>query len=472
MAGQSEREGMRTGTEADESAPHRPQSGPRVEHEIPAPGELVASKYQVVRVLGEGGMGIVVEATHVQLGHRVAIKFVRKQAARSADRFWREARASVALTSEHATRVLDVGSLESGAPYIVMEYLDGVDLEAVLGNTGPLRVPDAVWAILQVSEPIAEAHALGIVHRDLKPSNLFLTKRRDGTPLVKLLDFGVSKMTDVHSTPDPGLTGAGALLGSPSYMSPEQARDAAGVDARSDIWAIGACLYKLLSGVDAFDGRTPTEVLAKIVSENPTPIRQHRPEVPEQLADVIGECLERMPEQRIQSVGELAARLLRFGPPDAALLVQRIVRVSEQNCTRGVREFGARGGRRTARVSLLGASLAIVAVAAIPAVYIRDRRSVESRAAAAPLHAEAVPALSLQSALPTRAPSAALEPFPENSASTWSAIRPAPGLAPRASSSRASSPRAALARPSATVAESADAGSASSPDPFSALEYK
>ncbi|HEV3191501.1 MAG TPA: serine/threonine-protein kinase [Polyangiaceae bacterium] len=459
---------MRTGTEADESAPHRPQSEPRVEHEIPAPGELVASKYRVVRVLGEGGMGIVVEATHVQLGHRVAIKFVRKEAARSADRFWREARASVALTSEHATRVLDVGSLETGAPYIVMEYLDGVDLEAVLGNTGPLGVPDAVWAILQVSEPIAEAHALGIVHRDLKPSNLFLTKRRDGTPLVKLLDFGVSKMTDVHSTPDPGLTGAGTLLGSPSYMSPEQARDAAGVDSRSDIWAIGACLYKLLSGVDAFDGRTPTEVLAKIVSENPRPIRQHRPEVPEGLAEVIGGCLERMPERRIQSVGELAARLLPFGPPEAALLVQRIVRVSEQHGARRGREFGAAGARRTARMSLLGASLAIVAGAPLLILYITDRRSVESRAAAAPLHAETVPAPSPPSALPTLTASATLEPFPDNSASTQSAIRPAPGGLAR----RASSPHAALARPSATVAESSDAAPASSPDPFSALEYK
>src|SRR5258708_18125704 len=190
---------------------------------VPAPGDVVASKYEVEKVLGVGGMGVVLAARHVQLGQRVAIKFMRLEAAREANavnRFLREARAAVALSSEHVTKVLDVGTLESGAPYMVMEYLAGADLGEVLRQNGPLTVVWAVTSVLQACEAIAEAHVLGIIHRDLKPSNLFVTKRRDGTPLVKVLDFGISKTVEFNTAGvQENLTASGLMIGAPWYMS-------------------------------------------------------------------------------------------------------------------------------------------------------------------------------------------------------------------------------------------------------------
>src|SRR5260370_12369093 len=167
---------------------------------LPLPGETIAGKYLVERVIGAGGMGVVVAARHERLGQRVAIKFVRGEAARDANavaRFLREARAAATLSSEHVAKVLDVGELEGGAPYMVMEYLAGVDLGEVLRKKGPLPIPEALGAVLQACEALAEAHSMGILHRDLKPSNVFVTKRPDGSPLIKVLDFGISKTTDV-----------------------------------------------------------------------------------------------------------------------------------------------------------------------------------------------------------------------------------------------------------------------------------
>jgi serine/threonine protein kinase len=298
---------------------------------IPRAGEVVAGRYEVERVLGVGGMGVVLAARHVQLGQRVAIKFIRGEVApdsSAVSRFLREAHAAVALSSEHVTRVLDAGTLESGAPYMVMEYLDGVDLSEVLRRNGVMAIPEAIGAVLQACEAIAEAHTKGIVHRDLKPSNLFVTRRVDGTPLIKVLDFGISKMADRQGVANANLTGSGSIMGSPSYMSPEQVRSVKAVDGRSDIWAIGVILYEVLTGVSPFEGETLGDTFARIVGEDPVPIRTRRPEVPDGLSKVIGECLERKVDQRIQTVGHLAAKLLPFAPRDSALLVERILRMS------------------------------------------------------------------------------------------------------------------------------------------------
>jgi serine/threonine-protein kinase len=300
---------------------------------VPAPGEIIAAKYEVERVLGEGGMGVVLAARHVQLGRRVAIKFMRGQAAQEASavsRFLREARAAVALSSDHVAKVIDVGTLEKGEPYIVMEYLAGVDLGHVLRTRGPLAVPEAVSAVLQACEAIAEAHMLGIVHRDLKPSNLFMTTRRDGSQLVKVLDFGISKTVDFNTAPGAGenLTASGLLMGSPGYMSPEQLRSAKAVDGRTDIWSLGVILYELLIGEPPFTGDTLGETFARIITDDPTPIRQRRPEVPEALAAVIMKCLERGIERRIQTVGELATKLAPFASREEALSAERIARMS------------------------------------------------------------------------------------------------------------------------------------------------
>ncbi|HEY3594242.1 MAG TPA: serine/threonine-protein kinase, partial [Polyangiaceae bacterium] len=233
---------------------------------VPAAGTIIEGKYEVERLLGVGGMGVVVAARHVQLGQRVAIKFMRGIAAEDANavgRFLREARSAVSLSSEHVAKVVDVGTLPDGAPFIVMEYLSGVDLGELVRQYGPMSVPDAVNAILQVCEAIAEAHSLGIIHRDLKPANLFVTRRVDGSPLVKVLDFGISKRSDFDAALGRStLTPSGYLMGSPAYMSPEQVRNPKAVDARTDVWALGVILYEVITGTAPFAGETVGETLA------------------------------------------------------------------------------------------------------------------------------------------------------------------------------------------------------------------
>jgi eukaryotic-like serine/threonine-protein kinase len=298
---------------------------------LPPPGTLIAEKYEVERVLGAGGMGVVIAARHVHLGQRVAIKFMRGESAHDANavgRFLREARAAVSLTSEHVARVLDVGTLDDGAPFMVMEYLAGIDLAQVLRRDGPLPIASAAGVVLQACEAIAEAHARGIVHRDLKPPNLFVTSRMDGSPLVKVLDFGISKALHGDAPQGPSLTLSGMVMGSPGYMSPEQVRSTKDVDARSDIWSLGVILYELLTAVSPFQGETLGDTFAKITSESPPPIRKLRPDVPEALAITIERCLERDLRTRIQTVGDLAAKLLPFAPSETAVAAARILRIS------------------------------------------------------------------------------------------------------------------------------------------------
>ncbi|MFZ5891001.1 MAG: serine/threonine-protein kinase [Myxococcota bacterium] len=197
-------------------------------------GQLVAGKYRIERVIGSGAMGVVVAAWHVELAQRVAVKFVRPEAmgVRDAEeRFRREARAAARIRSEHVGRVMDVGTIDGGIPYMVMEFLEGQDLADEMLRRGPLPVPEAVSYVLEAIEALAEAHTAGIVHRDLKPANLFLARRADGTRIVKILDFGVSKATGTRPG-DMALTQHAAMIGSPLYMSPEQMRSARDVDAR------------------------------------------------------------------------------------------------------------------------------------------------------------------------------------------------------------------------------------------------
>jgi serine/threonine-protein kinase len=292
-----------------------------------APGDVLAGKYRVTKVLGIGGMGVVVAATHIQLDQNVALKFMLPEALGSAEavaRFLREARAAVQLHSEHVARVSDVGTLETGAPYIVMEYLEGTDLAGVLASRGTLRPEEAVEYILQASDALAEAHSLGIVHRDLKPANLFLTKRRDGTPLVKVLDFGISKASALNEQGAGGLTKTGGIMGSPLYMSPEQMKSAKDADARADIWALGIILYELLGGRPPFDSDTLGALMARVLTEPPPPLASVRPDLPPALCDAIARCLEKDRNRRWPTIAHLATALVPFAPPRARPLVERI----------------------------------------------------------------------------------------------------------------------------------------------------
>ncbi|WP_437282015.1 protein kinase [Sorangium sp. So ce375] len=273
------------------------------------PGDFLLGRYRVEQVIGQGGMGVVAAVRHLELGELFAIKFLLPQAltnAEAVERFLREARAAARLKGEHVAKVYDVGRLETGAPYMVLEYLDGADLKAVVRSAGPLRWEDAVLYLLQAADAIAEAHALGIVHRDIKPANLFLIRRPNGAPCVKVLDFGISKQIAPDNV---DLTRTGTMLGSPLYMSPEQMMRRKDVDLRSDIWALGVVLYELVTGRVPFPAETLTEVVGRVLQEEPPLPSQLRPGLPLELDRIVERCLQKRPELRFQHVEELAGHL-------------------------------------------------------------------------------------------------------------------------------------------------------------------
>lgn len=302
---------------------------------------MLVGKYLVERVLGEGGMGMVVAATHVELDQLVAIKCLLREVSENknaVDRFAREARACAKLRGENVVHVIDVGILESGAPFMVMEYLEGEDLEQYLQARGPLSVDEAIDYVLQACAGLAEAHAAGIVHRDLKPANLFLATRADSGCVLKVVDFGISKLIGGATTGD--LTLTQDLMGSPFYMSPEQLRSLRDVDARTDIWAMGIILYELLAGTPPFQGDTLPQVCSAVLVNELPPLREKRAELPEGLAEIVTKCLEKEPERRYATVGELAEALASHAPDRS---VATLARIARQATTHGTEPIVADG---------------------------------------------------------------------------------------------------------------------------------
>jgi tRNA A-37 threonylcarbamoyl transferase component Bud32 len=286
---------------------------------LPQPGDVIAGKYAVVRRIGEGGMAVVYEATHLRLHQPLAIKVLRPDVADSQTvlaRFEREARATAQLRSVHAARVIDVDMLPSGLPYMVMEYLEGHDLDVEIANTGAMPVARAVDIVLQTAGAMQEAHALGIVHRDLKPANLFLCPVADRN-VVKVLDFGISK---IEGDGDARLTVSNAYFGTPAYCAPEQLRDAGAADARSDVWALGVILFELLTGRTPFEGG-PTAVIAKVMTDPIPWPTELRPDLPRDLARVVMRALQREPKERFQTMHAMAEALAPFGPSRTAAAV-------------------------------------------------------------------------------------------------------------------------------------------------------
>lgn len=282
---------------------------------LPVAGAVIAGKYQIVRVLGEGGMGIVYEATHLRLRQRVAVKMLLPSMLDHTiivSRFEREARSAGQLRNRHVARVMDVDQMPDGLPYMVMEYLEGHDLQMELERRGQLPHDEVVDYVLQACAGMMEAHGLGIVHRDLKPSNLFLAN--DGEMrIVKVLDFGISK---VQNEGDAKLTAAESVMGTAMYMSPEQVRSSGTVDARSDVWSLGVILFELLTGRPPWIG-TPTQVAAAIVSEDPPDMRGLCTAPPE-LFSIVQRSLQRNADARFGSVKELAVALAPFAPVGGA----------------------------------------------------------------------------------------------------------------------------------------------------------
>jgi len=442
------------------------------------PGTLIAAKYRVIRALGSGGMGVVLLARHEALDRHVAIKLLRGSSHEDSGnvaRLVREARAVSRLESEHVARVMDVGTLEDGAPFIVMEFLSGKDLGQLLHELKRLPIGVVVDYVLQAGEAIAEAHALGIVHRDLKPSNLFLTTRRDGSPLVKVLDFGISKISPgsgdaraVSLPSDASITAPGAIVGSPLYMSPEQLQNAKRVDTRTDIWSLGVVLHELLTGRRPFEADSFMAIGAKIAAGAPAELREACPEAPEALAAVVRRCLEKDPAARFGSIAELARALEPFAPVGSRLSVERIVRiVGAAAPVESVQEAPPR--RRGLRVVAATAALVLgVVLLGVWRAPPRDGVAATAPASLASATAAARPegatAPSPTAAAPSPSPPArTLEPVPAPARAARSAdagasaiIRPARGAAPPLAAAPSSPspkrPSAVASSPSATSA--------------------
>ena len=290
------------------------------------PGDLIGDRYIVEEVLGEGGMGVVLAARHDTLGHRVAIKLLSASPTLDADafvRFSREARIIANVESDHVVRLIDYG-MHRGAPYMVMELLAGCDLGRELARRGPLPIEDATDNVIQACDGLWAAHLKGIVHRDVKLANLFLAMRADGERVVKVLDFGVSKL-QTETQEDVSLTRTTTMLGSPQYMSPEQIRDPRTVDARADVWSLGIVLFKLLTNESPFVGLNANAVCASIAADPPAAIEEYAPQLPPDLAAVVMRCLEKQPGRRYANVAALAKALAPYASPRGREVAERLV---------------------------------------------------------------------------------------------------------------------------------------------------
>jgi eukaryotic-like serine/threonine-protein kinase len=295
-----------------------------------AAGDVIEEKYLIERVIGAGGVGVVMAATHMGLGERVAIKFLQKRAAESQEnltRFSREVRALAKIKSENVARVMDSGTLPSGEPFMVMELCEGQDLAGVLKSRKRLPLAEAVDYIVQACEALAVAHGLSIIHRDIKPANLFLSRAPDGTPIVKVLDFGISKL--LGDARDQAVTQTLSVIGSPLYMSPEQMERPREADARSDIWSLGVILYELVTGKPPFEAASMPMLCARICTAPPTPLAAHDIEVPAALEAALARCLEKSPERRFPSVASLARAIAPLGHPSTRIRCERVVRIAE-----------------------------------------------------------------------------------------------------------------------------------------------
>jgi serine/threonine protein kinase len=440
-------------------------------------GELVGAKYRIVRLLAEGGMGVVYEAQHTVVRRRFAVKFMRRDLAERRDiltRFQREAEAAGALESEHVAAAVDFGIAEDGAPYIVMEYLVGESLTALLGRQGPLPVGRAADLVSQAGRGMEVAHAAGIIHRDLKPQNLFVCRRQDGTDLLKVLDFGVAKLQAIDELS--AATRTGAVVGTIAYMSPEQARGDKVVDQRSDVYALGAILYELCSGRKPHPGESHNAILHHIATQPAVPLASVAAELPVDFLELVARALAADPAARPPSAGALVALLAPFARrevwPAPKLDDSGAARVSLTPPSPGAEPRGIAGAsaparpRRSPLRSRLGAIVGASAVAIVALVVVRGGGRQKQIAAKPSLAsgeqppAPARPALtanvvSVSNATPPALPLAGAGGSAVAHPGRRHASRPAPGTGASVSTSTPVPATAPSRKPSSTTPSSA-----------------
>lgn len=341
-----------------------------------APGTLLAGKFRVVSRLGVGGMGSVYEIEHELTKHRRALKLLHKAMAGQpsvVERFLREASAAGRVGNPHIVETFDAGVLDTGEPYLVMEILRGEALSSRIAH-GRMSVLDVVDLVGQAAAGVHAAHLAGIIHRDLKPDNLFITEGPDGRPFVKILDFGISKF-DPAKTNGLQLTQEGAALGTPYYMPPEQIRGEGSLDARADVYALGVILYECLAGVRPFEAETLAHLAILIHTGQPTPIEQHRPDLPPGLGGIVHAAMATDRGQRMNTAGDLRSALERYGPvgfrsqirnsplPPPSIVPARALPMGTSAAGVSIRPAVPSAPPSRAPLAVLGAALAVLALA-------------------------------------------------------------------------------------------------------------
>jgi serine/threonine protein kinase len=428
-----------------------PREAPPRRDELVREGEVLAGKYRVERIPGRNGLGVLVQVRHMELGQEVTLKFLVPDACMYPEyvqRFIREARAAVKIQGEHVARVTDVGRLASGAPYMVREFLRGPDLSEVVKVRGPLPTSEACDYIIQAAEAVAEAHVLGIAHRNLRPTTLVVTRRSDGAPLLKVFDFAAGEALHVEpfTQRSVSLVGSSALLTSLPYLSPEQVRDPHGVDFRADVYALGAILYELLSGVAPFEAESAPALLAMVAADSPAPLHTFRSDLPEGLEQVVLCCLAKPRDLRFPNIAELALALGPYASTESASSIERIVRLA-QRAKRPPSVSDARVAAPSvavassaARVSVVQPSYAPPAMPPEPCMtqpvgsYVGAPQAPPLRASSVPppltpsqVHESVPPAATAQAAPPPNAPSSTkttiMPPAPHRSSIPWGLSR-------------------------------------------------